>query len=92
MAFTSSAYLQQYSSNCSLAAGWVTQRSTRHPDFGHGSGDACCPYYIFKAANSNLSLLAGDAFNLLGLTFEAFRLNPHGVNSRHCVSRSIFHL
>jgi hypothetical protein len=36
-------------------------------------------YYIFKAANSNLSLLAA-CFNLLGLTFEVFRLNPHGVN------------
>jgi hypothetical protein len=36
-------------------------------------------YYIFKAANSNLSLLAA-CLNLLRLTFEVFRLNPHGVN------------
>jgi uncharacterized protein DUF4386 len=36
-------------------------------------------YYIFKAANRNLSLLAA-CFNLLGLTFEAFRISPHGVN------------
>jgi hypothetical protein len=36
-------------------------------------------YYIFKAANKNLSLLAA-CFNLVGLIFEAFRLNPHGVN------------
>ena len=36
-------------------------------------------YYIFKAANRNLSLLAA-CFNLVGLTFEASRLNLHGVN------------
>ena len=36
-------------------------------------------YYIFKAANKNLSLLAA-CFNLVGITFEVFRLNPHGVN------------
>ena len=36
-------------------------------------------YNIFKAANSNLSLLAAF-LNLLALTFEVFRLNPHGVN------------
>jgi hypothetical protein len=34
---------------------------------------------IFKAVNKSLSLLA-VSFNLAGLTFEAFRLNPHGVN------------
>jgi len=36
-------------------------------------------YEIFKAVNKSLSLLA-VSFNLAGLTFEAFRLNPHGVN------------
>jgi hypothetical protein len=36
-------------------------------------------YYIFQAANRNLSLLAAG-FNLVGLTFELFRVNPHGVN------------
>ena len=36
-------------------------------------------YETFKAVNKSLSLLA-LSFNLAGLTFEAFRLNPHGVN------------
>src|SRR5277367_251202 len=36
-------------------------------------------YSIFKAVNKSLSLLAAF-FNLVGLTFEAFRLSPHGVN------------
>jgi Domain of unknown function (DUF4386) len=36
-------------------------------------------YSIFKAVNKNLSLLAAF-FNLAGLTFEAIRLSPHGVN------------
>jgi Domain of unknown function (DUF4386) len=36
-------------------------------------------YYIFKAVNKRLSLLAAS-FNFVGLTFEGFRLNPHGVN------------
>ena len=43
------------------------------------AGVTLLSYYIFKAANRNLSLLAA-CFNLVGLTFEAFRLNPHGVN------------
>ncbi len=36
-------------------------------------------YSIFKAVNKSLSLLAAF-FNLVGLTFEAIRLSPHGVN------------
>jgi hypothetical protein len=36
-------------------------------------------YYLFMAVNKSLSLLAAS-FNLAGLTFEAFRLNAHGVN------------
>jgi hypothetical protein len=36
-------------------------------------------YYIFKAVNKSLSLLAAS-FNFVGLTFEAFRFNAHGVN------------
>ncbi len=36
-------------------------------------------YYLFKAVNKRLSLLAAS-FNFVGLTFEGFRLNPHGVN------------
>jgi hypothetical protein len=36
-------------------------------------------YYIFKAVNRSLSLLAAS-FNLVGLTFEALQLNPQGVN------------
>ena len=36
-------------------------------------------YEIFMAVNKSLSLLA-VSFNLVGLAFEAFRLNPHGVN------------
>jgi hypothetical protein len=36
-------------------------------------------YYIFKAVNKSLALLAAS-FNLVGLAFEAFRLSPHGVN------------
>jgi len=36
-------------------------------------------YDIFKAVNKSLSLLAAS-FNLVGLAFEAFRSNPHGVN------------
>jgi hypothetical protein len=36
-------------------------------------------YYIFKEVNKSLSLLAAS-FNLVGLAFEAFRFNPHGVN------------
>lgn len=36
-------------------------------------------YYIFKAVNRSLSLLA-TFFNLGGLTFEALQLNPQGVN------------
>jgi hypothetical protein len=43
------------------------------------AGVTLLSYYIFKAANRNLSLLAA-CFNLFGLTFQAFRLNPHGVN------------
>src|SRR5580692_9512543 len=36
-------------------------------------------YNIFKAVNRCLSLLAAS-FALVGLTFEAFRLQPQGVN------------
>jgi hypothetical protein len=36
-------------------------------------------YDLFKPANRNLSLLAAF-FSLVGLTFEALRLQPHGVN------------
>ena len=36
-------------------------------------------YSIFKAVNKSLSLLAAS-FNLVGLAFEAVRLNPHGTN------------
>jgi Domain of unknown function (DUF4386) len=36
-------------------------------------------YSIFKAVSKSLSLLAAS-FNLVGVAFEAFRLNPHGVN------------
>ena len=36
-------------------------------------------YYIFKAVNRSLSLLAAS-FNLVGLMFEALRLNSQGVN------------
>ena len=36
-------------------------------------------YSIFKAVKKSLSMLAAS-FNLVGLAFEAFRLNPHGVN------------
>ncbi|HEY6413587.1 MAG TPA: DUF4386 domain-containing protein [Edaphobacter sp.] len=36
-------------------------------------------YDIFKPVSRSLSLLAAS-FNLVGLTFEAFRLNPQGVN------------
>jgi hypothetical protein len=36
-------------------------------------------YAIFKAANGRLSFLA-LSFNLLGLAFEALRLNPGGVD------------
>jgi Domain of unknown function (DUF4386) len=36
-------------------------------------------YDIFKPVNRSLSLLAAY-FNLVGLTFEALRLDPHGVN------------
>jgi hypothetical protein len=36
-------------------------------------------YFIFKAVNRSLSLLAAS-FNLVGLTFEALQLNPQGVN------------
>jgi hypothetical protein len=36
-------------------------------------------YYIFKAVNKSLSLLAAS-FNLVGLMFEALRLNSQGVN------------
>jgi hypothetical protein len=36
-------------------------------------------YDIFKPVNRSLSLLA-VFFNLVGLTFEALRLDPHGVN------------
>ena len=36
-------------------------------------------YDIFKPVNRSLSLLAAF-FNLVGLTFEALRLDPHGVN------------
>jgi hypothetical protein len=36
-------------------------------------------YDLFKAVNRGLSLLAAF-FNLVGLTFEALRLQPHGVN------------
>jgi hypothetical protein len=36
-------------------------------------------YDLFKPANRNLSLLAAF-FRLVGLTFEALRLQPHGVN------------
>ena len=36
-------------------------------------------YDIFKPVNRSLSLLAAF-FNFVGLTFEAFRLQPHGVN------------
>src|SRR5271155_4663991 len=43
------------------------------------AGVTLLSYYIFKAVNRNLSLLAA-CFNLVGLIFEAFRLNPHGVN------------
>ena len=36
-------------------------------------------YEIFKPVNKGLSLLAAF-FSLVGLTFEALRLQPHGVN------------
>jgi hypothetical protein len=36
-------------------------------------------YEIFKPVNRGLSLLAAF-FSLVGLTFEALRLQPHGVN------------
>jgi len=36
-------------------------------------------YYIFKAVNRSLSLLAAS-FNLVGLMFEALRVNSQGVN------------
>jgi len=36
-------------------------------------------YGLFKAANSSLSLLAAF-FGLVGLTFEALRWQPHGIN------------
>jgi hypothetical protein len=36
-------------------------------------------YQLFKVVSRSLSLLAAS-FNLVGLAFEAFRLNPHGVN------------
>jgi hypothetical protein len=36
-------------------------------------------YYIFKAVSTRLSMLAAFS-NLLGLTFEALRLNPQGVS------------
>jgi Domain of unknown function (DUF4386) len=36
-------------------------------------------YYIFKPANRSLSLLAAS-FSLVGLTFEALRWNPQGVD------------
>jgi hypothetical protein len=36
-------------------------------------------YDLFKAVNRGLSLLAAF-FNLVGLTFEALRLQPQGVN------------
>ena len=36
-------------------------------------------YYIFKAVNKRLALLA-TSFNFVGLACEGFRLNPHGVN------------
>jgi Domain of unknown function (DUF4386) len=36
-------------------------------------------YDIFRPVNRSLSLLAAF-FNLVGLTFEALRLDPHGVN------------
>ena len=36
-------------------------------------------YGIFKPVNRSLSLLAAS-FNLVGIAFEAFRLNPQGAN------------
>ncbi|HKH97525.1 MAG TPA: DUF4386 domain-containing protein [Candidatus Sulfotelmatobacter sp.] len=36
-------------------------------------------YHIYKAVNRSLSLLA-VSFNLVGLTFEALRWNPRGVD------------
>ena len=36
-------------------------------------------YSIFRAVNKSLSLLAAS-INLVGLVFEAVRLNPHGIN------------
>jgi len=36
-------------------------------------------YYIFRAVNRSLSLVAAS-INMVGLTFEALRLSPQGVN------------
>jgi hypothetical protein len=36
-------------------------------------------YDIFRPVNRTLSMVAG-AFNLVGIAFEALRLNPHGAN------------